>query len=154
MIYYIIVGIIFAIKQLSFQTKASSKRDSYTMRLCTIRTWILSMTVTFVMSLQRSLFMHNSNGKYCVDTVFSQSKSRSALYCSVMCVSSSLCLAYSQRGSLCLLHDDVCNSHLLAELGAVYGGELILPIFLLEWNTNLIQVSGIPFAPSKKILHR
>ena len=74
--------------------------------------------------LEASRHMQISSDVYCDGPVLRQTAALSGGHCAMKCRTDSQCVAYSQRGSQCYLHAEVCSSDdLLTETGSLYAGK-------------------------------
>ena len=75
---------------------------------------------------QRQRELKGTRGRYCAGAVIREKTATSALLCAADCSSDTMCVAYSQPNSKCLLHADFCTSaDLQHEPGSLYVGEYI-----------------------------
>ncbi len=81
--------------------------------------------------MSRSL--EGTRGVFCNALVLRKTSALSVIHCAGECNPDAQCVAYSQRGSQCLLHADFCSSDdLLPETGSFYAGKC-RPFFVSEY---------------------
>ena len=86
--------------------------------------WLIYLSTPAVAQRQRE--HKGTRGTYCAGPVIREKSANSALQCAGECSSDATCVAYTQRNSKCLLHEDFCStSDLQPEPGSLYAGEYI-----------------------------
>ena len=93
------------------------------MKASVIAMWVVGLSVAFAEKLAQSYFLIVKDA-VCDASTLRETTARSKLLCAGECRSDAKCVAYSRRGSQCVLHHKPCSwSDLLPEAGAHYVGK-------------------------------
>ena len=100
------------------------------MKATVIAMWAVCLSLAFGNKLPQSYFQIVKD-TFCNVQTLRENTADSELLCAMQCGSDAQCVAYSRRGSQCVLHDEFCSStDLLSENGAYYARESCLILIM------------------------